>query len=77
MKLLSSGYYLHADGTYWRLVPCDPTREMLDAFNALAQCEGFVEEGYDAMLKAAPMAPAEGELVEISVPSQVHSEPKP
>lgn len=76
MKLLSSGYYLHADGTFWRLVPCDPTREMLDALNAMAQCEGYIEQGYDAMLKAAPLSPVEGELVEISVPPKVTEEGK-
>lgn len=67
MKLLQSGYYLHADGTFWRLVPCDPTDAMIRALNGYAQCEGFIEEGYDAMLKAAPTSPVEGELVEVVI----------
>jgi hypothetical protein len=59
MNLLSSGFYLHADGTFWRMVPADQTAEMLDALNNMAQCEGHVELGYDAMLKAAPWPPHE------------------
>lgn len=35
------------------VVPKEPTEEMLEAFNAMAQCEGFIEEGYKAMISAA------------------------
>jgi hypothetical protein len=71
MKLLQSGFYLHANGTFWRLVPADPTPAMLHDLNAIAQCEGDILRGYDAMLKAAPISPVEDELVEVSIPPTI------
>ena len=35
------------------VMPRKITREMSDALNAMAQCEGFIEEGYDDMIKVA------------------------
>ena len=35
------------------VVPVEPTRKMIDALNGYAQCIGYVEEGYRAMLAAA------------------------
>ncbi len=42
----------HPEG--WVMVPREPTKEMLDALNSMAQCEGFIPEGYRAMLSAVP-----------------------
>ena len=33
------------------VVPRKITKEMSDALNAMAQCEGFIEEGYNDMIK--------------------------
>ena len=35
------------------VVPRKITKEMSDALNAMAQCEGFIEEGYNDMIKVA------------------------
>ncbi len=35
------------------VMPKEPTRKMIDALNGYAQCVGYVEEGYRAMLAAA------------------------
>lgn len=44
----------------WKLVPVEPTEAMLNAFNEMAQCEGYIPEGYARMLAAAP-SPSAGE----------------
>jgi hypothetical protein len=56
----------------WKLVPVDPTGEMLDAFRAasVSWSDGYPQggEGYVAMLDAAPVAPgaaAQGEVVRV------------
>jgi hypothetical protein len=36
------------------MVPKEPTEEMITALNSWAQCEGYIEKGYAAMLAAAP-----------------------
>jgi hypothetical protein len=35
------------------VVPVEPTRKMIDALNGYAQCAGYIEEGYRAMVAAA------------------------
>jgi hypothetical protein len=35
------------------VVPKEPTRKMIDALNGYAQCVGYIEEGYRAMIAAA------------------------
>jgi hypothetical protein len=35
------------------VVPRKITEEMSSALNAMAQCEGFIEEGYNDMIKVA------------------------
>jgi hypothetical protein len=35
------------------VVPKEPTRKMIDALNGYAQCVGYIEDGYRAMLAAA------------------------
>jgi hypothetical protein len=35
------------------VVPKEPTRQMIDALNGYAQCAGYIEEGYRAMVAAA------------------------
>jgi hypothetical protein len=77
MKLLSSGYYVHADGTLWRLVPVEPSEAMVSAgrdsrpYNENDGDRLLMDHNtkmtWDALLKAAPISPVEGELVEISV----------
>lgn len=38
----------------WVAVPTAITAQMSDALNQMAQCEGYIEKGYEDMLKAAP-----------------------
>ncbi len=35
------------------VVPKEPTRQMIDALNGYAQCVGYIEDGYRAMVAAA------------------------
>ena len=35
------------------VVPKEPTRKMIDALNGYAQCVGYIEDGYRAMIAAA------------------------
>jgi hypothetical protein len=35
------------------VVPKEPTRKMIDALNGYAQCVGYIEDGYRAMVAAA------------------------
>lgn len=38
----------------FRVVPVEPTPEMIKALNEYAVCAGYIPEGYAAMLSAAP-----------------------
>ena len=59
----------------WQVVPITPTEAMKDALNGYAQCIGYIDEGYKAMLAAVPR-PSEGtEPAPPVVP--VTSEPNP
>ena len=54
MALRQSAAILAAlDAAGLAVVPKEPTRQMIDALNGYAQCAGYIEEGYRAMVAAA------------------------
>ena len=52
-KKLANRILAALDSAGLAVVPKEPTRKMIDALNGYAQCIGYVEEGYRAMLAAA------------------------
>ena len=51
-SILSRQPFEH-EGKSWQVLPVAPSDAMLTALNGYAQCEGFIPEGYAAMLTAS------------------------